>query len=52
MAKEMDAIDILIQVGIFGSYIVFAVCVWFLRKDLRRWLKIDKKKDTKEEGKE
>ena len=44
MKEEYDMIDVLLKLGIFASYVVFGVCVWLLRKDLRRWLKIDEKK--------
>ena len=34
----MDFIDVLFQTGIFVSFIVFGIAVWFIKKD------IDKKK--------
>jgi len=32
-AEHIDAIDLLIKVGIFVCFVAFAICIWFLRRE-------------------
>jgi hypothetical protein len=38
LGEHMDAIDILIRFAIFACFVVFAICMWLIRKqrDKRR----------------
>ena len=31
--NEVDAIDVLIKIGIFACFAVFAVCLWLLKRE-------------------
>ena len=42
----MDVIDILLQLGILVSFVVFAVAVWVIKKD------VEKKKRQKDQGRQ
>jgi len=36
MEEKTDFIDILLQIGIVLTFIIFAVAVWLLKKDLQK----------------
>ena len=42
MNEQTDIIDILIQVGIFATFIVFGIAVWLLKKEKGKQKKKDK----------
>jgi hypothetical protein len=31
--NEIDAVDVLIKIGIFACFVVFAICMWVLRRE-------------------
>jgi len=39
-AEHMNAVDLLIKIAIFACFIVFAMCMWFIRRER------DKRKKT------
>lgn len=32
----MDAIDILLTLGIFACFVIFAVCLWLIRRQVQK----------------
>ena len=34
--EHMDAVDLLIKIGIFVCFVVFGVCIWFIKRDRDR----------------
>jgi hypothetical protein len=40
-AEHMDAVDLLLKIGLFGCFVVFAICMWFIRRER------DKRKATR-----
>ncbi|HWC59441.1 MAG TPA: hypothetical protein VHC44_07080 [Verrucomicrobiae bacterium] len=45
--QHFDLTDILLGVGIFAMFVVFAVCVWLLKRELNK-KKAETPKDTRE----
>jgi hypothetical protein len=44
--------DILIQIGIFGTFLIFALCVWLIKreKDKEKWAKQLQKQSAKSQS--
>jgi heme/copper-type cytochrome/quinol oxidase subunit 2 len=34
--EHMDAVDLLIKIAVFVCFVVFAVCIWFIRRERDR----------------
>ena len=34
--QQPDLIDLLIKIGIFVSFIVFAICIWVLKREMNK----------------
>ena len=47
MEEKTDFIDILLQLGIVLTFIVFAAAVWFIKKDLQKQKKQKPKQGEK-----
>ena len=35
-SQSPDLIDLLLKLGAFGLFIVFGVCMWFLRREMNK----------------
>ena len=35
-SQHLDLADLLISIGIFAAFIVFGVCMWFLRREMNK----------------
>jgi len=35
-AQQPDSIDLLIKIGIFVSFVVFGICMWFLKREMNK----------------
>ncbi|MHC4266282.1 MAG: hypothetical protein ACYSUK_10170 [Planctomycetota bacterium] len=51
MEEKPDFIDILIKLGGFLTFIVFAAALWFIRKDLRKQKKEKPNQPTQKQEK-
>jgi hypothetical protein len=52
MEEKPDFIDILIKLGGFLTFVVFAVALWFIRKDIQKQKKEKANKSKDKEGEE
>jgi hypothetical protein len=34
--QKPDVIDIAIKIGIFASFVVFGICLWFLKREMNK----------------